>query len=151
MDGSAKFFHWLANSRRSKNQISTIQREGRFIEDPNKIEQIFVNHFEPEYGSPLNPCRHVDGLNWDHISIDQVAWLEGNFEEEEIDRAILDMDGEKALGLDGFTIVFFKNCWEVVKDELLLAFVEFFERCYQHEHEFDFHCLDLEKGSTHWT
>lgn len=32
---------------------------------------------------------------------------------------------KKSLGLDGFTIAFFKNCWDMVKHDLILVFNEF--------------------------
>lgn len=37
------------------------------------------------------------------------------------------MDGEKAPGPDGFTMVFLKNCWDV-KSDLIRVFSEFFKR-----------------------
>lgn len=37
------------------------------------------------------------------------------------------MDGERAACPDGFTMDFFKKCWDVVKNDLLV-FDEFFER-----------------------
>lgn len=39
------------------------------------------------------------------------------------------MDGDKALGPDGFTIAFFLSCWTIVKDDLMCGFHNF------HEHE----------------
>ena len=38
------------------------------------------------------------------------------------------MAGDKAPGLDGFTVAFFKACWEVVKDDNMSFFHEFHER-----------------------
>jgi hypothetical protein len=32
------------------------------------------------------------------------------------------MDGDKALGPDGFTIAFFQSCWTIVKDDLMCVF-----------------------------
>lgn len=50
------------------------------------------------------------------------------FELDKVHSAILEMDGEKSPGSDGFTMAFFKNCWGVVKNDLLLVFSEFFDR-----------------------
>lgn len=38
------------------------------------------------------------------------------------------MDGEKSLVLDGSTIAFFKKCWDVVKNDFISEFNEFFDR-----------------------
>eukprot|EP00253_Pinus_taeda_P020290 PITA_20290 len=39
--------------------------------------------------------------------------------EEEITKVIWSMDSNKALGLDGFTIHFYKTCWDIIKADLL--------------------------------
>lgn len=35
------------------------------------------------------------------------------------------MDDEKAPSPNGFTMAFFKHCWDVVKNDLLRVFIEF--------------------------
>ena len=50
------------------------------------------------------------------------------FTEEEIHSALLDMNDDKALGLDGFTMAFWQFCWDFVKEEIVDLFKEFFEQ-----------------------
>lgn len=40
----------------------------------------------------------------------------------------MEMDGEMAPSLDVYTMAFFKKCWDVVKNDLIIVFNEFFER-----------------------
>ena len=40
----------------------------------------------------------------------------------------MDMNGDKALGSDGFTMAFWQCCWEFVKAEVLEMFKEFHEQ-----------------------
>ncbi|RVW37606.1 Transposon TX1 uncharacterized 149 kDa protein [Vitis vinifera] len=47
--------------------------------------------------------------------------------EEEVHSALMDMNGDKAPGLDGFTGAFWEFCWEFVKEEVLEMFKEFHE------------------------
>jgi len=47
--------------------------------------------------------------------------------EEEILQVVHDMEGDKALGLDGFTMAFFHHCWRVVESHILAFFEEFYE------------------------
>ena len=54
--------------------------------------------------------------------------MERSFSEDEIHRALMDMNGDKAPGLDGVTVVFWQNCWDFVKEEVLELFKEFCEQ-----------------------
>ena len=47
------------------------------------------------------------------------------FTEEEISKAIFQLDRDNALGPDGFTIAVFQNCWDVIKEDLVRVFAEF--------------------------
>ena len=38
------------------------------------------------------------------------------------------MNGDKAPGLDGFTVAFWQNCWEIVKEDVLDMFKEFYDQ-----------------------
>ena len=40
----------------------------------------------------------------------------------------MDMNGDKAPGPNGFTLAFWKNCWEFVKKNILEMFKEFYEQ-----------------------
>ena len=48
--------------------------------------------------------------------------------EEEVHSALMDMNGDKAPGSDGFTRAFWQFCWEFVKEEVLEMFKEFHEQ-----------------------
>nr|CAN82775.1 hypothetical protein VITISV_000481 [Vitis vinifera] len=51
------------------------------------------------------------------------------FTEEEIYAALMDMNGDKALGLDGFIVAFWQSSWEPVKEEIMDLFREFYDQC----------------------
>jgi hypothetical protein len=67
----------------------------------------------------------VDGLVFDPILDHEAGWLEREFEEEEVKKVVLAMEGDKVPGLDGFSIAFFYVCWEVVKEDIMKIFREF--------------------------
>jgi hypothetical protein len=48
--------------------------------------------------------------------------LDQPFTEQEIKNAITELPVEKSPGLDGFTGVFFRSCWEVIKTDIVAAF-----------------------------
>ena len=41
--------------------------------------------------------------------------MERDFEEEEVRKVVLAVDGDKAPGPDGFSMAFFQWCWEVLR------------------------------------
>ena len=53
--------------------------------------------------------------------------LEVPFTEEEMHGALVGCSGDKALGLDGFTMTFWQFAWDFVKEEVMSFFREFYE------------------------
>ena len=51
--------------------------------------------------------------------------MDSPFTKEEISKAIFQLDRDKASGLDGFTIVVFQDCWDVIKEDLVRVFAQF--------------------------
>ena len=54
--------------------------------------------------------------------------LELLFPEFEVLAALMDMNGDKAPGSDGFTVAFWQSCWDFVKEEILDMFKEVHEQ-----------------------
>lgn len=52
----------------------------------------------------------VEGLEFEQIGGLDRGWLERQFDEE-ILYAVRDLQGDKALGPDGFSLAFFHHCW----------------------------------------
>ena len=69
----------------------------------------------------------MDGLNFNLLDNKDVNWLERSFEEVEVLEALKDLNGNKAPGLDGFSIAFFQSCWDVVKANVMGTFHSFHE------------------------
>ena len=40
--------------------------------------------------------------------------------------AVSNMNGDKAPGLDGFSLSFFGACWDIVREDILKVFAEFY-------------------------
>lgn len=58
--------------------------------------------------------RHFRSIGQDQL----VDRLEADFSKDEVWATIKSCDGNKALGPDGFNLVCFQNCWEVVNGKL---------------------------------
>jgi hypothetical protein len=52
----------------------------------------------------------VDGISFSSIDADECLWFEYAFEEQEVWEVVREMNGDKALGPDGFSMAFFQKC-----------------------------------------
>ena len=66
---------------------------------------------------------HLQSLN-----VREAEVLELPFTEEEIHSALLEMNSDKAPGLDGFRVAFWQTCWDFVKEEIVDLFKEFYDQ-----------------------
>ena len=68
------------------------------------------------------PDRSKD-LNWDRLDFPAVnlASLDDPFSESEIFAAICQLPGDKSPGPDGFSGLFFKKCWPIIKQDVMAA------------------------------
>lgn len=53
--------------------------------------------------------------------------LEAAFTSEEIWEVVIACDGNRALGPYGFNFIFFREFWDIIKDDMMKLFVEFYE------------------------
>lgn len=70
----------------------------------------------------------VDNIAFDSINSDKAQWLERDFNEDEVQHAILNLEGDKGLGQDNFSIAFFKHFWTDMKTDILASLHEFHSR-----------------------
>jgi hypothetical protein len=48
-----------------------------------------------------------------------------SFSEEEVRKAVFQMEHNKAPGPDGFPAEFYQACWDIIKEDLMALFTEF--------------------------
>ena len=77
------------------------------------------------YSKPDGDSWRVEGIDWVPISGESAVWLDRLFSVEEVQIAIFQLNKEKALGPDGFTIAIYQECWDVIKEDLMRVFLEF--------------------------
>ena len=77
-------------------------------------------YMENEVHRPL-----LDEVVFSRISEEDATWLERPFDEEEVFGVVHDFNGDKAPGLDDFTMAFFQSCWSLVKSDIMNVFHSF--------------------------
>jgi hypothetical protein len=66
-------------------------------------------------------------LNFANLNLPtaDLAELEAPILEEEVKAAVFDLHPEKAPGPDGFTCLFYRRCWNIIKTDLMAAITQF--------------------------
>jgi hypothetical protein len=128
-DKCTKFFHRVANSNRRNNSIEQLVVNGTVCSDQSRIREHIVQFYDNLFTERFSWCTRLDGLLLDSIGGGEEAnWLERPFEDDEVFEVVKALNGDKALGPDGFTMGFFQACWEVLKADIMNVFHEFHAR-----------------------
>lgn len=119
-DANTKFFHLKANGRKRKNFIQRLSNGSTWACKHEDKQNIIEEHFQTIMERP--PPRTSD-LNWNLMNLPHVdlSSLAAPFTEDEILQAINQSPQDKAPGPDGFTGLFFKECWLIIKADVLAA------------------------------
>ncbi|RVW39538.1 putative ribonuclease H protein [Vitis vinifera] len=105
-----------------KKYIKELENErGLVLKNAKSITEEILLYFEKLYASPTGESWGVEGLDWSPISEESALRLDSLFTEEEISKAIFQLDRDKAPGPDGFTTAVFQDCWDVIKENLIIA------------------------------
>ncbi|RVW66522.1 putative ribonuclease H protein [Vitis vinifera] len=109
-DCNSKFYHKVANGRRNRKYIKELENDrGLVLKNAESITEEILLYFEKLYTSPTGESWSVEGLDWSPISEESALRLDSPFTEEEISKAIFQMDRDKAPGPDDFTIAIFQD------------------------------------------
>ncbi|XP_042515384.1 uncharacterized protein LOC122089759 [Macadamia integrifolia] len=122
-DRCSRFFHVITRIKRSKNTIRCITFEdGVDISARDQMGSYLAEYYETFH-------KKVDLEDHPHIfnciprilqDSDQVM-LDAIPSEEEIKRAVWDLDPDSSPGPDGFTGAFFIKCWDIIHDDVYRA------------------------------
>ena len=129
-DRNTKYFHTLATIRRRKNMISTIQKDGEVLTEPNQVRKALIQHFKSLYAWQEAPHYELDSLDLNKLTPEMAAKLEEPVTVEEIKDALSSCDSSKAPGYDGFNIKCIKHVWPVIGNEVSAFILHFFETGY---------------------
>lgn len=128
-DSDTKFFQRIASAWSNTNYIHSL-----LDENGNEVDQTSLNNHITSYFMKLYKDQGIirsklDGLQFPRISTDQ-RWLVRPFEESEIKNVVWSIEDDKALGPDGFSMAFFKACWDVVKRDIIDTVRSFHEESF---------------------
>ena len=118
----------MANVHRRNNSLDKIKINGVWLSKKQEVREGIVNAYQQMLSEDLGWKADIGRLQLDQISQQEAENLEIHFSEAEVHSALIEMNIDKALGPDGFTMAFWQSCWDFVKEEILEMFKEFHEQ-----------------------
>ena len=118
----------MANAHRRNNSLDRIKINGVWRIEEQKVREGIVNAFQQLLSEEPGWKADIEGLHLQSLNSSEAKGLELPFTEEEIHSALLEMNGDKAPGPDGFIVAFWQFCWDFVKEEIVDLFKEFYEQ-----------------------
>ncbi|WKA11259.1 hypothetical protein VitviT2T_028778 [Vitis vinifera] len=126
-DRNTGFFHRMASAHRRNNCMERIKINGEWFLEEQEIREGIANAFKELLSEDTGWKADIGSLRLDQISQEEAEILERPFTEEEIHGALMEMNGDKAPGPDGFTLAFWQSCWEFIKEKIIEMFKEFYD------------------------
>jgi hypothetical protein len=123
------FSHLVANGRRRKKLIHSIEHDGGVVTDRKQIRGVLVGYYKNLFRKqPFGTLRSGEEVwaNSGRLSAEDNIILSKPFSEEEVRNVVFNMKENTASGLDGFSVTFYKNFWEVIKGDLLAMVNDFY-------------------------
>jgi hypothetical protein len=108
----SNYFHSVANGRHRKKRIHTrVQDEGT-IEELDNLKTYITNYYKNLFGAKEDGNFSMDESRTDDISqVSEIAnnFLTSEYSEEEVRKAIFQIEHNKAPGPDGFPAEFYQT------------------------------------------
>ncbi|RVX23652.1 Transposon TX1 uncharacterized 149 kDa protein [Vitis vinifera] len=126
-DKNTGFFHRMASAHRRHNAMDRIKINGEWLVEEQEVREGVVNSFQQLLTEDMGWQADIGSIPVGCISQQDAESLETPFAENEIHSALMEMNGDKAPGPDGFTVAFWQDAWDFVKEEIMEMFREFHE------------------------
>jgi hypothetical protein len=116
----------VANLNRRNNIVESLVVNGIVSSYSSKIREQILQFYTRLYSEKFSWQPKLDGLSFNAINTETVDVKA--FEESEVFEVMKALNGDKALGPDGSSLVFFQSCWEILKEDIVNVFHEFHPR-----------------------
>ena len=128
-DCNTTYFQALANNKKRKKMITSLQGPEGEVTDQKEMLTIATNFYKTLFGYEAKPNIHLKSSFWndeEKLSEEENTMLSSPLSEEEIRTAIFDSYADGAPGPDGFPFLFYQRFWDLIKNDFM-ALVKDFE------------------------
>lgn len=125
----------MATAQRRYNTIERLVIEGAEVVQPESIKRVMVEFYQKLYSETEMWRPSFEFTNCHKVNEEEKEWLQRPFSEMEVLNIINMCAGDKAPRPDGFTMGFFKECWSILREDLMQTIHnfhrnEFFEKSF---------------------
>ncbi|GJW28396.1 hypothetical protein Tco_0045271 [Tanacetum coccineum] len=126
-DSNSAYFHKAVKSRVSRSRIDVVSNSDGVLFENEHVSDAFVAHYEAFLGHPGTVSDVImTDLFLTRLDVNNANDIIRMVSDTEIKNAMFSMGNEKSPGPDGFTAAFFKEAWDIVGKDVILAVREFF-------------------------
>jgi hypothetical protein len=122
---NTRYFYSVANGRHRKKHIHSLVQDEGTIEGLDSLKNYITSYYKNLFGAPEEGNFFMDETQTDDIpqvTVEENNLLTAKYSEEEVRKAIFQMEHNKAPGPDGFPAEFYQTFWDTIKGDLLGLF-----------------------------
>jgi hypothetical protein len=112
-DNNTKYFHRIANGRKRKNIVISLECDGNIIEGDENLLKHATEYYSELFGPTDEHNIHLDDSIWaevEHVSEADNKQLCCPFSENEIKETLFQMEKNKVAGPNKIPIEFYQTC-----------------------------------------
>ena len=109
-DSNTRYFHSLANGRHQKKLIHSLNQAEGMSEGHEQLKSYITKYYKKLFGEPEEGNFSMDKIRTadiPQVSDEENSHLTAPYSEEEVKKAVFQMEHKKASGSDGFLAVSF--------------------------------------------
>lgn len=130
-DANTAYFYANLKNRQTQNKIrSLINANGGKLQQPEEIEEEVTSFYKELLGNVVDQLHVIDPTvmrRGNCLNRRQQLRLIDPITKEEVYRALMSIDDQRAPGCDGFNALFFKRAWPIIRKNVTNAVLQFFE------------------------
>uniref|UniRef100_A0A803QJ15 Reverse transcriptase domain-containing protein n=1 Tax=Cannabis sativa TaxID=3483 RepID=A0A803QJ15_CANSA len=127
-DRNTKFFHKHASLRRKLNTIKFLKAvDGSIVNTREGIVNVITDYFQTLFssqGSDVDAASAIFSSLNSGLEESNVNFLNQDFTPDEVKRAVFQISGDKAVGLDGLNAYFYQRNWSVLGSDFTKAILD---------------------------
>ena len=104
------YFHRMTTAHRRVNSLDKIKINGVWLSEEQEVREGVANAFQQLLSESSDSMADIGRLQLKQIRQQEAELLELPFFETEVHATLMDMNGDKALGPDDFTVAFWQSC-----------------------------------------